>query len=115
LSADDELGYVYLPLTAPTSAAYGGWRLLFIGEGSDAILGTPQVDWGWGKKFRAYDKSSGQVIWEIDLPSGTTGGPMTYMARGRQFIVVPVGGKDHPAELVALALPDVRTSTGGHK
>ena len=26
LSADDELGYVYLPLTAPTSAAYGGWR-----------------------------------------------------------------------------------------
>ncbi|HZY07172.1 MAG TPA: PQQ-binding-like beta-propeller repeat protein, partial [Ilumatobacteraceae bacterium] len=26
LSADDELGYVYVPLTAPTSAAYGGWR-----------------------------------------------------------------------------------------
>src|SRR6185503_8854857 len=26
LSADEELGYVYLPLTAPTSAVYGGWR-----------------------------------------------------------------------------------------
>jgi quinoprotein glucose dehydrogenase len=87
--------------------------LLFIGEGSDAIIGTPQVDWAWGKKFRAYDKATGKVIWEIELPSGTTGGPMTYVARGRQFIVVPVGGKDHPAELVALALPDVKQTTGG--
>jgi hypothetical protein len=45
-------------------------------------------------------------LWEIELPAGTTGGPMTYMSGGRQFIVVPVGAKDHPAELVALALPD---------
>jgi quinoprotein glucose dehydrogenase len=87
--------------------------LLFIGEGSDAIMGTPQVDWGWGKKFRAYDKATGKVLWEIELPSGTTGGPMTYMSKGRQFIVVPVGGKDHPAELVALALPDLKSPTAG--
>jgi quinoprotein glucose dehydrogenase len=25
-SADEQLGYVYVPLTAPTSAAFGGWR-----------------------------------------------------------------------------------------
>jgi len=31
---------------------------------------------------------------------------MTYMARGRQYIiVVPVGGANIPAELVALSLP----------
>src|SRR6185503_83073 len=29
--------------------------LLFLGEGSNAVSGTPQTDWGWGKKFRAYD------------------------------------------------------------
>jgi quinoprotein glucose dehydrogenase len=88
--------------------------LLFIGEGSDAIIGTPQVDWAWGKKFRAYDKVSGRVVWEIELPAGTTGGPMTYMSKGRQFILVPIGGKDHPAELVALALPGSKaTSAGG--
>jgi quinoprotein glucose dehydrogenase len=80
--------------------------LLFIGEGSDAVFGTPQVEWGWGKKFRAYDKATGTVLWEMELPSGTTGGPMTYMSKGKQFIVVPIGGKDHPAELVALALAD---------
>jgi quinoprotein glucose dehydrogenase len=80
--------------------------LLFIGEGSDAVIGTPQVSWGWGRKFRAYDKATGKVVWETELPSGTTGAPMTYMHKGKQFIVVPVGAKDHPAELVALAIGD---------
>ncbi len=88
--------------------------LLFIGEGSDAIIGTPQVAWGWGKKFRAYDKATGRVVWETELPSGTTGAPMTYMHKGKQYIVVPIGAKDHPAELVALAIGDGKqTSSGG--
>jgi len=87
--------------------------LLFIGEGSDAVIGTPQVSWGWGKKFRAYDKATGQVIWETELPSGTTGAPMTYMHKGKQYIVVPIGAKDHPAEYVALALADARPSSAG--
>jgi glucose dehydrogenase len=87
--------------------------LLFIGEGSDAVIGTPQVSWAWGKKFRAFDKVTGKVISEIELPSGTTGAPMTYMHKGKQYIVVPVGAKDHPAEFVALALPDAKPSTAG--
>jgi len=89
--------------------------LLFIGEGSDAVIGTPQVDWGWGKKFRAYDKATGHVAWEIELPAGTTGGPMTYMSKGRQFILVPIGGKEHPSELVALALPETKPSSAGQR
>jgi quinoprotein glucose dehydrogenase len=79
--------------------------LLFLGEGSNAVSGTPQTDWGWGKKFRAYDKATGSVIWETELPSGTTGGPMTYMLKGKQFIVIPIGSRNEPAEYVALALP----------
>jgi hypothetical protein len=34
-----------------------------------------------------------------------TGLPISYAVGGRQFIVVAVGGPDHPGELVALALP----------
>ena len=79
--------------------------LLFLGEGSNAISGTANVDWSWGKKFRAYDKATGAVIWETELPSGTTAGPMTYMLNGKQFIVVSVGARNHPSEYVALALP----------
>jgi quinoprotein glucose dehydrogenase len=87
--------------------------LLFIGEGSDAVIGTPQVDWAWGKQFRAYDKATGEVIAEIELPSGTTGAPMTYIYKGKQFIVIPVGARNHPAEFVALALPDTKQTTAG--
>jgi len=31
---------------------------------------------------------------------------MTYMHNGKQYIVMPVAAAGHPAELVALALPD---------
>jgi hypothetical protein len=30
---------------------------------------------------------------------------MTYLHDGKQYVVVAVGGTDHPAEIVALALP----------
>ena len=70
-----------------------------------AVSGTADVDWAWGKKFRAYDKANGRVLWEMELPSGTTAGPMTYMLRGKQYIVVSVGAMDHAPEYVALSLP----------
>jgi quinoprotein glucose dehydrogenase len=79
--------------------------LLFLGEGSDAISGTAGADWTWGKKFRAYDKATGGVIWEMELPSGTTAGPMTYEVKGKQYIVVAIGARNHPSEYVALSLP----------
>ena len=59
----------------------------------------------WGTKFRAYDKARGDVLWETDFPAGTTGAPMTYMFEGKQYIVVAIGGKEVPAEWVALGLP----------
>ena len=77
--------------------------LLFIGEGSDAIMGTPEGM--WGTTFRALDKATGELIWETDLGAGTTGGPMTYLHNGKQYIVVAVGGRDHFPEFVALGLP----------
>ena len=48
---------------------------------------------------------TGEVLWEIELPGGTTGAPMTYMVGGKQYIVVAVGWENMPAEWVALALP----------
>jgi len=78
-------------------------ELLFIGEGSNVFGGVePSM---WGKKFRAYDKATGQVVWETELPSGTTGGPMTYLVKGKQIIVVPIGSREEPAEWIALGLP----------
>ena len=88
--------------------------LLFIGEGSPAMVGFDRIPPGmpleivtnYGENmFRAYDKTTGDVVWEMELPAGTTGAPMTYMHDGEQYIVVAIGGADHPAEWIALSLP----------
>jgi len=76
--------------------------LLFSGDGAGLFSSGPQ---GGGKKFRALDKKTGQTIFEMELPANETGLPMTYVAGGRQFIVVAVGAAGYPAEMVALALP----------
>jgi quinoprotein glucose dehydrogenase len=77
--------------------------LLFLGEGDPSAEKIPYG--GGGKMFRAFDKASGKVLWETELPAGTTGAPMTYLASGKQYIVVAVGGLNHPAEFVAYSLP----------
>jgi quinoprotein glucose dehydrogenase len=77
--------------------------LLFLGEGGDAIPGVKEGM--WGKKFRAYDKATGKLLWETELPAGTTGAPMTYEFEDRQYVVVAIGGKEYPAEWVAFAIP----------
>ena len=81
--------------------------LLFAGEGADVGLAALTQFWGGpgGKMFRAYDKQTGLIVWEMELPGGTSGAPMSYMLDDRQYIVVAVGWHDMPAEWVALALP----------
>lgn len=54
--------------------------------------------------LRAFDKQTGALVWEQELPLGPAGPPMTYMAGGRQFVVVAVGS-GVTTELVAYALP----------
>jgi len=90
--------------------------LLFIGEGSRARAergadripeGMPvEIVTNYGEPwFRAYDKSNGDVLWEIELPGGTTGAPMSYMHKGKQYVVVAIEELDEPAQWVAFSLP----------
>ena len=73
--------------------------LLFAGEGS-----------GGQAVFHAYDKATGEEIWQTPLPGPQTSLPMTYMYQGRQFVVLAVRGSAQPgaqtgAQLVAFAIP----------
>jgi len=88
--------------------------LLFVGEGDSIMAAPARVPAGMplslapgagGHKFRAYDKATGQVLWETEFPAGTTGAAMSYMFEGKQYILVAIGGREHPAEYVALSLP----------
>jgi quinoprotein glucose dehydrogenase len=56
-------------------------------------------------KLRALDKATGAVLWEMKLPAGATGSPMTYMYEGKQYLVMTIGSRTAPAEFVALSLP----------
>ena len=51
-----------------------------------------------------YDKTSGEMLAEMELPANATGAPMTYMAGGKQFIVFSVGGGPLVEELIAVSL-----------
>ena len=59
--------------------------------------------------IRAFDKDTGKVLWQAKLPFGGNATPSTYLAGGRQYIVISAGGakSGRPAggTIVAFALP----------
>ena len=55
--------------------------------------------------YRAVFGRDPPMLAEFELPGAVSGKPMTYMVDGRQFVVMAVG-REGPAELVALALPE---------
>ncbi len=44
------------------------------------------------EKFRAFDKKTGKVLWEKQLPAAGYATPATYMVHGKQFVVIAAGG-----------------------
>jgi quinoprotein glucose dehydrogenase len=59
-----------------------------------------------GAMLRAYDKSTGAEVGAVYMAAPESGGPMTYMFDGKQYIVVAVSGGAYSGELLALRLPD---------
>ena len=89
--------------------------LLFIGEGSSRRPGGSrrpddmpvEISTNYAEPwFRAYDKATGDVVWEMELPGVTAGAPITYAHDGVQYLVVAVGGTDAPARWIALSLAE---------
>ena len=70
--------------------------LLFIAATADA-------------KIRAFDKETGEELWQAPLPAAGFATPATYTAGGRQFLVVAAGGGklglESGSQYVAFALP----------
>ncbi|MGH6630658.1 MAG: PQQ-binding-like beta-propeller repeat protein, partial [Burkholderiales bacterium] len=62
------------------------------------------------EKFRAFDKVTGKLLWEYQLPAGGYAAPCTYTVNGRQYVVIAAGGGGKPKTkagdaYVAFALP----------
>ena len=62
------------------------------------------------EKLRAFDKTTGEILWETSLPASGFATPATYSVDGRQFVVVAAGGGKlgmrSGSTYVAYALPD---------
>jgi quinoprotein glucose dehydrogenase len=82
---------------------YGG---PIVTAGGVVFIGATNYD----RKFRAYDKATGRLLWESVLPAAGNATPATYQVGGRQFVVIAAGGGKRGAPsggtYVAFALPN---------
>jgi quinoprotein glucose dehydrogenase len=73
--------------------------------GDLVFIGATNYD----RKFRAFDKNTGKLLWESLLPAAGNATPSTYEINGRQFVVIAAGGGKRGApsggSYVAFALP----------
>jgi quinoprotein glucose dehydrogenase len=88
---------------------YGG---PIVTAGGLLFIGATDFD----KKFRAFDKSTGRLLWEAALPFSGNATPATYEVNGRQFVVIAAGGGKDPKSpsggaYVAFALPQDSSTT----
>ncbi|MEE3203484.1 MAG: PQQ-binding-like beta-propeller repeat protein [Acidobacteriota bacterium] len=99
-----EIVWGYEQRAATLSLATTGGGLVFGGDANG--------------RFRAFDQTSGEVLWEINLGSPVTGFPISFAVDGRQYVVASTGtssnfGSLHPElnpssgnNLFVFALPD---------
>ena len=73
------------------------------------VMGDPQItttpDHPRGAMFRGYDKTTGREVGAVWMPAPQSGSPMTYLADGKQYIVVAISGGNYSGEYLAFALP----------
>ncbi|MBN8820479.1 MULTISPECIES: PQQ-binding-like beta-propeller repeat protein [unclassified Spirosoma] len=77
-----ELAKKGIPTTGTDS--YGG--PLVTAGGLVFIAGTRD------EKIRAFDRKTGKVVWEYQLPAGGFATPISYEVSGKQYIVIAAGG-----------------------
>ncbi|MGB2637317.1 MAG: PQQ-binding-like beta-propeller repeat protein, partial [Candidatus Acidiferrum sp.] len=82
---------------------YGG---PVVTAGGLLFIGASDFD----RKLRAFDKATGELLWEATLPFAGNATPATYAVNGRQYVVIAAGGgKDLKSPsggvYVAFALP----------
>jgi quinoprotein glucose dehydrogenase len=87
------------------SENYGG---PIVTAGGLVFIGATSFD----RKFRAFDKATGALLWETTLPFAGNATPATFEQAGRQFVVIAAGGGKSGGPsgglYVAFALPQNR-------
>ncbi len=65
----------------------------------------------YDKKFHVFDKATGRLLWETELPASGNATPSLYLVNGREYVVIACGGGKNGAPsggtFVAFALPSL--------
>jgi quinoprotein glucose dehydrogenase len=73
------------------------------------VMGDPQItttpDHPRGAMLRGYDKTNGKEVGALWMAAPQSGSPMTYLADGKQYIVVAISGGSYSGEYIAFTLP----------
>ena len=75
------------------------------------LIGVVFIGAAMDNYLRAFDARSGKELWKGRLPAGGQATPMTYVWKGRQYVVIAAGGHSKSStkrgdQVVAFALPD---------
>ncbi len=85
------------------SENYGG---SVVTAGGLLFIGATTQD----RKFHAFDKASGELLWETELPASGDATPAVYEVNGREYVAIAAGGGKWGAasggSYVAFALPN---------
>jgi alcohol dehydrogenase (cytochrome c) len=65
------------------------------------------------RRLVAFDGSTGKILWELPLNSQPGGFPMTYMAGGKRYVVVPVGPSLIGNRVVRQLTPEIPVPSRG--
>ena len=70
----------------------------------------------WDRHMYAYDAATGKILWQTRLPTSAQGFPITYLAKGKQYIAMPagVGGGSWSTLIPAKLAPEIRRPNSGN-
>jgi alcohol dehydrogenase (cytochrome c) len=70
----------------------------------------------WDRHVYAYDATTGKILWQARLPTSAQGFPITYLAKGKQYVAVPagIGGGSWSTLLPPELAPEIRRPNSGN-
>jgi alcohol dehydrogenase (cytochrome c) len=70
----------------------------------------------WDRHMYAYDAATGKILWQTRLTTSAQGFPITYTARGKQYVAMPagIGGGSWSTLITPELAPEIRRPNSGN-
>jgi PQQ-dependent dehydrogenase (methanol/ethanol family) len=70
----------------------------------------------WDRHMYAYDAVTGRILWQTRLPTSAQGFPITYLAKGKQYVAMPagIGGGSWSTMIPPELAPEIRRPNSGN-